>query len=76
MYVTFKTPHNTLTKEEADLTIAAKSIEVFLSQAETLAFPADKIEIQANWVYADGSRGASDVAYFEFTPQLLNSVLS
>lgn len=76
VYVTFKTPHGTLTKDENDLTIAAKQIDVFLDQSETLTFPADKVAIQANWVYSDGTRGASDVAYFDFTPQLLESVLS
>ena len=78
VFVTFKTQYGTLTKDDSDasLTIAAKQIDVFLSQEETLAFPAEKIEIQANWVYNDGTRGASDVAYFDFTPQLLESVIS
>ena len=76
VYVTFNTPFATLTKSGEDLDVAAKQIDVFLTQEETLGFPAEQIEVQANWVYSDGTRGASDVAYFEFTPQLLNSVLS
>ena len=76
VYVTFTTEHATLTKTGEDLEVAAKQIDVYLSQQETLSFPAGQIQIQANWTYAGGDRGASDVALFEFTPQLLNSVLS
>lgn len=74
VYVTFNVGTG-LTKTGADLEVKEREIDVYLTQAETLAFPTGKVKMQANWVYTDGTRGASDIASVEFTRQLLGSVL-
>lgn len=74
VYVTFRSS-GTLTKSDGELTVAAKAIQVYLSQAETLAFRQGPVQIQANWVYSDGTRGASTVAACDFSAQLLDEVV-
>lgn len=70
VYVTFRFGETPLTKTGEDLVITEKTIEVFLSQTETLAFPEGPVEVQANWMKG-GKRAASDVAQYFFTKQLL-----
>ena len=74
VYVTFKNGA-TITKSDADLTIAARQIDVYLTQAETLAFRQGATQIQVNWTYGDGSRAASEVVSFSFSNNLLDEVL-
>lgn len=83
VYVTFECGLVELTKADLDLTIAAKQIDVSLTQAETLSFmPASYIpnpplvEIQANWTYSNGDRAASDIVKYPFGKQLLDKVVS
>lgn len=74
VYVTFKNG-TTITKADDDLTIAARQIDVYLSQAETLAFRQGATQIQVNWTYGDGSRAASEMVSFSFSNNLLDEVL-
>lgn len=74
VYVTFQFGGTPLTKSTEDLVITEKTIEVFLSQTETLAFPTGPVEIQANWMKG-GKRAASEVIQYYFTKQLLNEVI-
>lgn len=83
VYVTFRSGLVTLTKSDAALTVAAKQIDVALSQSETLQFmPSSSIpnppavKIQANWTYAGGKRAASDIVVYQFTDQLLDKVVN
>lgn len=76
VYVTFSAKGETLTKTGADIAVSAQEIGVYLTQEETLGFSVGSVKIQVNWTYADGSRGASDVALFSFSEQLLRSVLT
>ena len=73
VYVTFKSG-KTITKSDSELTIAAKQIDVYLTQAETLSFRG-VVSIQVNWTYADGSRAASDIVPYNFSEQLLDKVV-
>lgn len=75
VYVTIKATGQILTKTGADLDVEARQISVFLGQSETLAFAPGRVQLQVNWIYADGKRGASEIAYYDFSPQLLGSVL-
>ena len=75
VYVTFEQFGKTLTKKGDDLTVSEKQIEVYLAQAETLAFAVGDIEIQANWTDATGGRSASEVAKYTLTKQLLDEVV-
>lgn len=74
VYVTFRGGRE-ITKADDELTIAAKQIDVYLTQAETLAFRQGEVAIQANWTYLDGHRAASEIVSFNFSGQLLDKVV-
>lgn len=71
VYVTFSCNRTTITKTGEDLEVAQKSVSVFLSQTETLAFSDGAVDIQVNWTTLDGKRMASDVVTYTFNRQLL-----
>ena len=76
VYVTFRQAGRTLTKTGDDLTINGNVISVYLVQSETLGFSErEKTELQVNWVYADGSRGASKIVPIRFGPNLIPEVI-
>ena len=75
VYVTFKQGLQTLTKTGEDLVVNEKSIEVYLSQDETISWRVGSIQIQANWTTASGSRFASEVATYDLSEQLLEKVV-
>lgn len=82
VYVTFLSGVRKITLSDSDLTVAEKQISVVLTQEETLALiqnPASDaettVQIQANWTYATGKRGSSEVAFFPFSKQLLAEVI-
>ena len=75
VYVTLKNGNNVLTKSDADLTISAHEVDVYLTQAETLAMISDTTEVQVNWTYADGSRDATFPARLQMGKQLLMEVV-
>ena len=75
VYVTIEAAGQILTKPGSALAVEERQISVFLSQSETLAFSPGRVKIQVNWIYADGKRGASEIAYYDFSPQLLGRVL-
>lgn len=52
------------------------SFSVRLSQEETGAFLAEKqVTIQANWIFADGTRSATNIKKIDVTENLLNEVI-
>lgn len=75
VYVTFRSCGYTLTKSGEDLTVAAKTIGVHLTQAETSRFKPGEIEIQANWTASNGDRAASNVVKYQIDRQLLTAVI-
>lgn len=52
------------------------TVEVMLEQAETLNLKDGRAEIQLNWIFADGRRGATYVSSVRVDKQLLNEVLT
>ncbi len=76
VYVTFAYRNSSLTKTGESLTVAEKSIDVYLTQAETLEFPIGDIKVQANWTTASGGRTASEIVSYKVTEQLLNEVIA
>lgn len=54
----------------------SKTVEVTLSQAETINLKEGGAEIQLNWIYADGKRGATYVSPVRVDRQLLSEVLA
>lgn len=75
VYVTFSRRGKSITKTGADLTIGTNTIEVSLTQAETLSFPEGTAEVQANFTYADGTRCATEIEAVDMTRQLLERVV-
>lgn len=59
VYVSFKGQYGGIEKTGDDLVISAHQVDVYLNQAETLAFTEGEIEIQINWTYADGQRACT-----------------
>ncbi len=81
VYATLKQGSILLTKTGQDINIVdAKTIQVSLTQEESLSFVIDKsIELQVNWTYNDANtvkRAATKVATVNLEKQLLKQVLS
>lgn len=64
-----------LEKSGEDLTLNDHAITVQLTQEESLKLTVGTAEAQANWLYTNGTRDASDVGYFEVERQLLERVI-
>ena len=75
VYVTFQSYRHCLTKSGEDLTIAAKTIDVYLTQEETAKFGVGDLAIQVNWTMQGGARAASTVAHYDISEQLLKRVV-
>lgn len=79
VYVTFSRGKNTeLTKEDAELNITENSVEVFLTQEETLSLPLGKVDAQINWTYTDegvSKRACSNVVQLMLDRNLIEEVL-
>lgn len=75
VYVTFEQKDVNFTKQGADLDIEEKTIDVFLSQEETLQFQIGMVDVQVNWTMANGRRASSDVKQVEISKQLLRQVV-
>lgn len=58
VYVSFKQGNKVL-KLTNGFEVYAHSVEVYLTQEQTLSFKAGTVEIQLNWTYASGQRGAT-----------------
>jgi len=58
VFVTFSRNNGTeiFTKTGGDLEIANNSVEVYLTQEETLALPNGQVQVQLNWTYQEGTR--------------------
>lgn len=73
VYVTL-TGQTTITKSGEDLAVEEKSIDVHITQEESLALGEGVIEIQANWTYGS-ERAASTIVRHRMTRQLLGEVI-
>lgn len=81
IYVTLKQGNLLLTKNSANITVVdSKTIQVSLTQAESLDFVIDKaIELQVNWTYLNGlivKRAATKVVSINLEKQLLKQELT
>ena len=64
-----------LRKDTEDLTIEEHQISVFLSQAETLAFP-KVVKVQINMLYADNTRVATNEYEIDWAKNQLDEVMT
>jgi hypothetical protein len=75
VFVTFTQACYSVTKTGEDLEVTAKTISIYMDQEETAKFCEGDVEIQANWVTADGNRAASEIVSYPFSRQLLERVV-
>lgn len=75
VYCTFKQGASELTKTDEDLTVRESEVDVYLTQTETLMFNRGFVSVQLNWIYADGSRGCSEIVPVEWADNLLRKEL-
>ena len=75
VYATFEQDEVNFTKTGADLDIAEKQVDVYLTQEETLQFKVGVVDIQLNWTMNNGRRASSDVKQVAITKQLLRQVV-
>ena len=81
IYVTLQQGNILLTKTGTDITIVdAKTIQVSLTQSESLDFTIDKtINLQLNWTYVDNSvtqRAATKIITINLEKQLLKQAIN
>lgn len=80
VWVTFSTPdeREILTKTGNNVTITEHTVQVYLTQNETLRFPTSKVKVQLNWIYQDGlkeKRASSNKFVINTENNLKNEVL-
>lgn len=59
IYVSFKQGNRLVLKLSENLDVSAHQVAVYLTQEQTLMFKAGPAEIQVNWTYSSGQRGAT-----------------
>ena len=74
VYVTFK-QNKVLIKMVDDCIVSEHQVEIYLSQEDTLMFERGAVEIQVNWTYATGQRGATRPRGIEVAANHLREVL-
>ena len=75
LYFTIEQNKTLLTKETEDLTVDGQTVQVFLSQQETLQFRTGTASIQLNWTYGNGARGCSNIVQIHVDENLLKKVV-
>lgn len=75
VYFTVRQGPITVTKTGDSVTFSDDAVSVYLTQKDTLRFKAGVVEVQANWTYADGSRGGTEIVTREMGDNLLPMVL-
>lgn len=74
VYVSFK-QGGSVWKKTDGFTVAAHAVDIYLEQADTLAFGVGTVEVQINWTYANGQRGATKPVALTVLPNHLLEVL-
>ncbi len=79
--VTFSTmdEKEIFTKEGDDLVVTANSVEVYLTQEETLSLPTGSVKAQINWLYIQGGetkRACSNKMIISTKTNLINEVIN
>lgn len=74
VYVSLKQGGNVWKKTDG-FTVSAHAVEVYLEQADTLAFDAGAVEVQLHWTYPNGQRGGTNPKNLSVLPTHLREVL-
>lgn len=75
LYFTIEQNKTIVKKQDKDLTVNGQTVQVFLSQQETLRFKNGTANIQLNWTYENGSRGCSNIVPVHVDENLLKEVV-
>lgn len=80
VYVTFSKNNDQeiFTKTGSDIEVTEHTVEVYLTQEETLSFPDGNIQVQLNWIYTEGTkrkRACSEKVSIKANRNLINEVL-
>lgn len=75
VYATFRQGADVITKSGDDIVVSAHSVDVYLTQAETLLFETGTVDIQLNWTFANGERAASTISSVAWDENLLRRVV-
>lgn len=77
IYITFKQGNTLITIDSPDCVEKDGGTEIYvnLSQEQTSQFVVGPVQIQANWIWSSGSRGATEIAYIQMTENLLTKTL-
>lgn len=75
LYFTIEQNKTIVKKQDKDLTVNGQTVQVFLSQQETLRFKNGTASIQLNWTYENGSRGCSNIVPVHVDENLLKEVV-
>lgn len=75
VYATFRQGANVITKSGGNLSVSEHTVDVYLSQDETLSFTVGEVEIQLNWTFAGGQRAASTIETITLDENLLRRVV-
>lgn len=78
IYVTLKQGNVLLNKTGSAVSVVdAKTVQFSLTQEESLNLSIDKsVELQLNWVYANGKRAATKIITIELEKQLLKQEIT
>ena len=80
LYVTLEQGEFELTKTGEDVAVTptdnGATVEIFLSQEETLAFTNGSARIQIRWIDSGGNAQASPIKAIEISPILLDGVIT
>ena len=81
IYVTFAQIDETeiMTKTDADLVVSENTVEVYLTQEETLSFPNGQIKVQINWLYEEQGkvkRACSEKVMITAKKNLIDEVIT
>lgn len=80
MYVTLEQGNTQLTKTNTDVVVTpttdGSTVQIFLSQEETLAFTNGSARIQIRWIDSGGNAQASPIKAIEISPILLDGVIT
>ena len=81
VFVTFarKDESIIMTKTGDALDVSESTVEVYLTQEETLAFPNGTVQVQLNWIYQEGGktkRACSNIMQISTRRNLVDEVIS
>lgn len=76
VYVTLQQNSNTLTKSGSDLEISGNTVDVYLTQRDSLMFSPGTLSVQMNVTFPGGQRACTEIAKIAVKDNLLPQVLS